>query len=229
MMTIIPLSSIKLKVNFTEFRLYQKRNSMFIRIIAVIDSWFCFQIWFCHILLKWYCNSLLLLSRLTNLTKKLQKRRSESETESVTEIVEKWVDNAWLLWWPERLGYWIRKRSFISWLKAQWKTQSDYVYCPVVWKVLHHAFYDCLLQNFNWFVQSIKVLYQCEFTTCGKMNGCFGNSAYASEVNNNLKLFTDFSRSNHNGTEWKRSRIWEWCYITWYRTRAEFWWWHTER
>ena len=133
--------------------------------------------------------------------KNRKRRRSESETESATEIVEKWVDNAWLLWWPERLGYWIRKRSFMSWLKAQWKTQSDYVYCPVVWKVLHHAFYDCLLQNFNWFVQSIKVLYQCESTTCGKMTGCFGNSAYASEVNNNLKLFTDFSRSNHNGTE----------------------------
>ena len=164
-----------------------------------------------------------------NEKKTYKRRRSESETESATEIVEKWVDNAWLLWWPERLGYWIRKRSFISWLKAQWKTQSDYVYCPVVWKVLHHAFYDCLLQNFNWFVQSIKVLYQCEFTTCGKMNGCFGNSAYASKVNINLKLFTDFSRSNHNGTEWKGSRIWEWCYITWYRTRAEFWWWHTER
>ena len=180
--------------------------------------------------LKLSCNSLLLLSRLIRVTKKPCKiRRSESETESATEIVEKWVDNAWLLWWPERLGYWIRKRSFISWLKAQWKTQSDYVYFPVVWKVLHHPFHDCLLQNFNWFVQSIKVLYQCEFTTCGKMTGCFGNSAYASEVNINLKLFTDFSRSNHNGTEWKRSRIWEWCYITWYRTRAEFWWWHTER
>ena len=166
--------------------------------------------------------------------KNCKRRRSESETESVTEIVEKWVDDAWLLWWPERLGYWIRKRSFISWLKAQWKTQSDYVYCPVVWKVLHHAFYDCLLQNFNWFVQSIKVLYQCEFTTyftTGKMNGCFGNSAYGilirlflefvvefitcgetngcfgtgalytSEDNVNLQLHTHFSRSNHNGTK----------------------------
>ena len=216
-----PLKFYKAKSKLYRISLVPKRNSMFIRIIAVIDSWFCFRIWFCHILLKWYCNSLLLLSRLTNVTKKLQKRRSESETESVTEIVEKWVDNAWLLWWPERLGYRIRKRSFMSWLKAQWKTQSDYVYCPVVWKVLHYAFHDSLLQNFNWFVQSIKALYKCEF--------CFGNSAYASKVNINLKLFSDFSRSNHDGTEWKRSRIWEWCYITWYRTRAEFWWWHTER
>ena len=46
---------------------------MFLRIIAAIDSWFCFQIWFCQVLLKWYCNSLLLLSRLTRVTKKLQK------------------------------------------------------------------------------------------------------------------------------------------------------------
>ena len=43
---------------------------MFIRIIAAIVSWFCLQIWFCHVLLKWYCNSLLLLSRLTRETKK---------------------------------------------------------------------------------------------------------------------------------------------------------------
>ena len=43
------------------------------RIIAAIDSSFCFQIWFCHVLLKWYCNSLLLLSRLTSVTKKFQK------------------------------------------------------------------------------------------------------------------------------------------------------------
>ena len=92
---------------------------MFIRIIAAIDSWFCFQIWFswwfCHVLLKWYCNSLLLLSRLTNVTKKLQKTSlwiwnwisrliSRSETESADfEIVEKWPDNARVLWWPERL------------------------------------------------------------------------------------------------------------------------------
>ena len=46
---------------------------MFLRIIAAIDSWFCFQIWFCRVLLKRYCNSLLLLSRLTMVTKKLQK------------------------------------------------------------------------------------------------------------------------------------------------------------
>ena len=75
-MTIIPLISIKLKVNFTEFHLHKKRNNMFIRIIAAIDSR--------------YCNSLLLLSRLTRVTKKnFKKRRSESETESTTEIVEK--------------------------------------------------------------------------------------------------------------------------------------------
>ena len=119
--------------------------------------------------------------------------------------------------------------------------------CPVVWKVLHHAFHDCLLQNFNWFVPSIKVLYQCEFTTyftTGKMNGCFGNSAYGilirlflefvvefitcgetngcfgtgalytSEDNVNLQLHTHFSRWNGYGTEWKRSSMWEWCYIT---------------
>ena len=72
-MTIIPLRSIKLKVNFTEFHLHQKKNSMLIRIIPAIDSWFCIQTWFYHVLLKWYCNSLLLLSRLTNETKKTAK------------------------------------------------------------------------------------------------------------------------------------------------------------
>ena len=50
-----------------------KSNNMFIRITAAIDSWFCFQIWFCQVLVKWHCNSLLLLSRLTRVTKKLQK------------------------------------------------------------------------------------------------------------------------------------------------------------
>ena len=45
-----------------------------------------------------------------------------------------------------------------------------------------------------------------EFSTCGEMNGCFGTSAlYTSEDNVNLQLYTDFSRSNHYGTEWKRS------------------------
>ena len=67
-----PLKFYKAKSKLYRISLVPKRNSMFIRIIAVIDSWFCFQIWFCHILLKWYCNSLLLLSRLTNVTKKLQ-------------------------------------------------------------------------------------------------------------------------------------------------------------
>ena len=149
-----PLKFYKAKSKLYRISVASKRNTMLIRIIPAIDSWICIQIWFYHVLLKWYCNSLLLLSRLTNETKKNCKTRlSESETESVTEIVETWVDDAWLLWWPERLGYWIRKRSFMSWLKAQRKTQSDYVYFPVVWKVLHHPFHDCLLQNFNWFVQ----------------------------------------------------------------------------
>ena len=64
-----PLKFYKAKSKLYRISLVPKRNSMFIRIIAVIDSWFCFQTWFCHILLKWYCNSLLLLSRLTNVTK----------------------------------------------------------------------------------------------------------------------------------------------------------------
>ena len=76
------------------------------------------------------------------------------------------------------------------------------------------------------FLESVVV----EFTTCGKMNGCFGTGAlYTTEDNVNLQLYTDFSRSNHCGTEWKRRTKWGWCYITWYRTRAEHWWWHTER
>ena len=87
-----------------------------------------------------------------------KKHGSKSEDESATEIVETWVCNGWLLGWPDRLGYWILENSFMSWLKAQWKTESDYVYCPVVWKWLHRAFHECLPQNFDWFV-SIKVFY----------------------------------------------------------------------
>ena len=46
----------------------------------------------------------------------------------------------------------------------------------------------------------------CGRATCGKMNGCFGtNALYTSEDNVNLQLYTDFSRSNHYGTEWKLS------------------------
>ena len=45
-----------------------------------------------------------------------------------------------------------------------------------------------------------------EFSTFGEMNGCFATSAlYTSEDNVNLQLYTDFSRSNYYGTEWKRS------------------------
>ena len=40
------------------------------------------------------------------------------------------------------------------------------------------------------FLESVVV----EFTTWGKMNGCFGTSAlYTSEDNVNLQLYTDFS------------------------------------
>ena len=155
-----PVTFCKAKSKLYWISLAPKRNNMFIRIIAEIDSWFCFQIWFCHVLLKWYCNSLLLLSRLTRVTKKnCNSRRSESEAESATEIVEKWVGNSWLLGWPERLSYCILENSFVSWMKAQWKTESDYVNCPFVSKLLHYAFHDCLPQKFDWFVQSIKVLY----------------------------------------------------------------------
>ena len=119
------LKFYKAKKKIHRVSLAPKRNDMFIRIIAAIHFWFCFQLW--------YCNSLLLLSRLTKVTKKnCKKRRSESETESATEIVEKWVGNGWLPGWPERLGYCILENSFMSWMKAQWKTESDYVYCPVV-------------------------------------------------------------------------------------------------
>ena len=37
----------------------------------------------------------------------------------------------------------------------------------------------------------MKLLY-CEFTTCGKMNGCFANNAYTIEDNINLKLLLIF-------------------------------------
>ena len=68
-----PLKFYKAKSDLYRISLAPKRKSMFIKIIAAIDCWFCFQIWFCHVLLKWYCNSLLLVSRLTRVTKKLQK------------------------------------------------------------------------------------------------------------------------------------------------------------
>ena len=60
---------------------------------------------------------------------------------------------------------------------------------------------------FSFFLSRIDFLYNflVEFITCGKMNGCFGTSAYTVEDNINLQLYADFSRSNHNGTEWKRS------------------------
>ena len=45
------------------------------------------------------------------------------------------------------VGHWILESRFMSWLKAQWKYESDYVYCPVIWKWLHRAFHDCLPQN----------------------------------------------------------------------------------
>ena len=145
-----PVKFYKAKSKLYRISLAAKRNNMSTRIIAAFDCWFC------HVLLKWYCTSLLLLSRLTRVTKKnCKKRRSESETESATELVEKWLPNGS----PERLGYWILESSFMSWMKTQRKTESDYVYCPVVWKLLHHAFHDCLPQNFDWFVQSTKVLY----------------------------------------------------------------------
>ena len=92
-----PVTFYKTKSKLYRISLAPKRNNMFIRIIAAIDSWFCFQLWFCHVLLKWYCESLPLLSRLTRVTKKnCNSRRSESETESATEIVEKWVGNGFL-------------------------------------------------------------------------------------------------------------------------------------
>ena len=71
-----PIKLFKAKSKLYRISLPPKRNNMFIRIIAAIDSW--------------YCNSLLLLSRLTRVTKNnCKNRRSESETESATDIVEK--------------------------------------------------------------------------------------------------------------------------------------------
>ena len=63
-----PLKFHKAKSKLYRISLVPKRNNMFIRIIAAIDSW--------------YCNPLLLLSRLTGKTKNNCKNRgSESETE----------------------------------------------------------------------------------------------------------------------------------------------------
>ena len=85
-----PVTFYKTKSKLYRISLAPKRNNMFIKIIAAIDSGFCFQIWFCHVFLKSHCNSLLLLNRLTRAIKKnCKKRRSKSETESATEIVGK--------------------------------------------------------------------------------------------------------------------------------------------
>ena len=64
-----PLKFYKAKSKLYRISLAPKRNSMLIRIIPAIDSWICIQ----NVLLKWYCNSLLLLCRLTNVTKKTAK------------------------------------------------------------------------------------------------------------------------------------------------------------
>ena len=54
-----PLKFYKAQSKLYRISLAPKRNNIFIRIIAAIDSW--------------YCNSLLLLSRLTRVTKKISK------------------------------------------------------------------------------------------------------------------------------------------------------------
>ena len=138
-----PIKFFKAKSKLYRISLPPKRNNMFIRIIAAIDSW--------------YCNSLLLLSWLTRITKNNCKNRcSESETESATDIVEKWARNSWLLGWTERLGteFW----NTVSCLDWKHNKKLNQIACPVVWKLLH-AFLNCLPHNFDWFVQSIKVLY----------------------------------------------------------------------
>ena len=57
-----------------------------------------------------------------------KKHRSEFEDELATEVVETYVRNGWLLGWPEPwVGHWILESSFMSWLTAQSKTESDYV------------------------------------------------------------------------------------------------------
>ena len=70
-----PLKLYKAKSKLHRVSLAPKRNNTLIRIkkIAAIHFWFCFQLWFWHVLLKWYCNSLLLLSRLIKVTKKTAK------------------------------------------------------------------------------------------------------------------------------------------------------------
>ena len=77
---------------------------MFIRVIlmiaqfAAIDTWFCFRIWFFHVLLKLHCNSLLLLSRLTRIAKKnWKKRRSESKTDRISHRDCRNVSSQWLV------------------------------------------------------------------------------------------------------------------------------------
>ena len=136
------LQSLKASSKLNRVSLGPKRNNMFISVILMMAH--C-----CNWLLILFSN--MVLSRVTlywsgNVTpcyymdrlrdKKInnnkKKHRSKSEDESVTEIVETWVGNGWWLGWPERVGYWILESSFMSWLKAQWKTESDYVYCLVI-------------------------------------------------------------------------------------------------
>ena len=159
-----------------------------------------------------------------------KKHRSESEDQSATEIVKTWVGNGWLLSWPEPwVGHWILESSFMSWLKARWKYESDYVYCPVIWKLTSpRVSWLLATELFNWFVLT-KFFTNASLPFVAKWMAVLVAVLIQLKIEINLRLYTDFSRSNHHDTEWKRSSMWEWCYITWYRTRAELWWWHTER
>ena len=146
--------------------------------------------------------------------KTVKKNRSESIDVTVAETL---MRNGWWLGWREPwVGHWILESSFT--LDRKCNGNMNQITCTV------------LLYENDFTARFMTACHRIvNFTICVKLNGCFGRSAYTIKENINLHLYTDFSRSNHHDTEWKRNSMWEWCYITWYRTRAELWWGHTER
>ena len=94
-----PLKFYKAKSKLYRISLAPKRDNMFIRIIAAIDSW--------------YCNSLLLLSRLTRVTKKISKNVALNQKLNQLPRLSK----SWLA----MVGY---QGGLSDWATEFWKTVS---------------------------------------------------------------------------------------------------------
>ena len=154
-----PLNFYKPNSKLYRVSLAPKRNSMFIRIIAAIYSWLCFQIWFCHVL--WYCNSLLLLSRLTRVTKKNGKKTSL------------WIWN-WISYQDCRKVSWQRLATRVALATGLLNSGKQFhvLIESTIENWIRLRVLSCCLkftsprisglpstEYFDWFVQSTKVLY----------------------------------------------------------------------